>query len=77
MNKQTRRIEIQNLADRHQSIVQQQIQVLREIQGLQFQPTIEMKSRIDQLIQDEIAARAKLDAATIDWDEPVYVTPIR
>ncbi|RKR31696.1 hypothetical protein [Paraburkholderia sp. BL17N1] len=67
----------QACADRAQAIVQQQVNVMREIQRLNYDPTAELKTRLDDLVAKYDRAVAEYTAASADCDIPVYVTPTR
>jgi len=67
----------QACADRAQAIVQQQVYVMREIQRLNYQPTAELKARLDDLVATYDGAVAEYKAASLQCDTPVYVTPIQ
>lgn len=77
MTNDERRNEIQRLADRHQDLCQQQIQLGREIQAANYQISPDMRTRFDFLIDAVKQAWAEFDAAREGWHEDVYVKPIR
>lgn len=66
----------QACADRAQAIVQQQVHVMREIQRLNYEPTAELKTRLDELVAAYDRAVAEYAAASLNCDIPVYVRPI-
>ncbi|MGF6575085.1 hypothetical protein ABH945_007214 [Paraburkholderia sp. GAS333] len=67
----------QACADRAQAIVQQQVNVMREIQRLNYEPTTELRMRLDNLLAKCDRAVAEYQAAGLLCDIPVYVTPTR
>ena len=77
MTNEERRKEFQRLADRHQNIVQCQVNVARRYQSSGYKLTPDIKEEFDRLIAAEALARADYNAASVGWHEPVYVTPIR
>jgi len=77
MTNDERRSEIQRLADRHQEVCQQQINLGREIAAANFEMSPDMQARLGRLIEAEKQARADFDAAREGWHETVYVKPIR
>lgn len=77
MMNESRRKEIQRLANRHQTICQSQVNLGRDYQVAGYNLTPEFKTSFDRLIEAETEARADLNAALEGWHEPVYVQPIR
>ncbi len=67
----------QPCADRAQAIVQHQVNVLREIQRMQYLPTPGCKERLDHLIAEYDHARTEYEAASLACDIPAYVVPVR
>jgi len=67
----------QQCAGRVQALVQEQVNVLREIQRLNCLPTPELKKRLDHLVAEYDHARAEYVAADRECDVPVYVVPVR
>lgn len=72
-----RRKEIQRLADRHQDVCRQQIQLDREIEAAGHQMSPEQQARLARLIEAEKQARVEFNSAREGWHERVLVTPIR
>lgn len=69
-------IEKQKCADRLQLIVKQQVNCLRQIQNLGYEPTPELKATINQLDADYKIAYEAFSLASTKCDITVYVTPI-
>jgi len=76
MEHDMRRKEIQRLANNHQSVIQAQVNLSRQLQMSAYAFTPEVKSRFDGLIREEQEARMALNTALKGWTEPVYVQPI-
>ena len=67
----------QKYADLAQEIVQQQVNVGRQIANLNWNPTPELRQRMDTLIAAFDIARTEYDTAFKECDIPVFVTPVR
>lgn len=77
MTNETRRDEIQQLADKHQAVCQQNINLCREIEAAGGQMSPDFQARLARLIEAEKLARAAYNDARKGWHETIYVQPIR
>lgn len=77
MTNEVQRKEIQQLVDRHQNIIQMQVDLHRRYQTLNYRFTPEIQAEYDRLIAAEATARADCERALVGWDEPILVTPVR
>jgi hypothetical protein len=77
MTDEARRNEIQRMADRHQKVCRQQINLGREIEAASYQMTPELQARLEASIAAEKKARDEYNVARQGWHGTITVKPIQ